>query len=189
MEKVQIIRSSRKTVAVQITPEAEIIVRAPMRMPEREIRRFLEEKSDWIAKTLQKVRAQKEQALEEPLRDADIRALAQRAKEVFPERVAYFAPKVGVSWGRITIRNQSTRWGSCSSQGNLNFNCLLMLAPQEVVDYVVVHELSHRKHMNHSAAFWSQVEKVLPDYRTQVNWLKINGGTLMARARLQPEED
>ena len=100
---------------------------------------------------------------------------------MIPERVRYFAPKVGVDYGMITIRNQKTRWGSCSARGNLNFNCLLMLAPSEVIDYVVVHELCHRKELNHSPRFWAEVARVLPDYKRQERWLKENGKRLMAR--------
>ena len=86
---------------------------------------------------------------------------------------------IGVDYGRITIRNQKTRWGSCSSKGNLNFNCLLMLTPPEVIDYVVVHELCHRKEMNHSKDFWREVEKVLPNYLDQVKWLKDEGSNVI----------
>ena len=86
-----------------------------------------------------------------------------------------------MDYGRITIRAQRTRWGSCSAQGNLNFNCLLMLTPDNVMEYVVVHELCHRKEMNHSARFWSEVEKILPDYRRSRQWLKDNGGGLIGR--------
>jgi predicted metal-dependent hydrolase len=107
--------------------------------------------------------------------------LAQQAKAHLPKRVAYFAARIGVTYGRITIRNQTSRWGSCSDQGNLNFNCLLMLAPASVQDYVVVHELCHRKEMNHSARFWAEVEKIVPDYKVQRAWLKENGGALIAR--------
>ena len=101
-------------------------------------------------------------AVESPLTPEDINALADQALKVLPERVRHYAPLIGVTWGRITVRNQVSKWGSCSSQGNLNFNCLLMLTPPEVQDYVVVHELCHRKHMNHSPAFWTEVERILP---------------------------
>ena len=86
-----------------------------------------------------------------------------------------------MTYGRITIRNQRSRWGSCSSQGNLNFNCLLMLSPPEVIDYVVAHELCHRKEMNHSPKFWAEVERVMPDYKQRQKWLKDNGTAIMTR--------
>ena len=108
-----------------------------------------------------------------------IKALADQALEIIPTRVEYFARIIGVTYGNITIRNQKTRWGSCSSKGNLNFNCLLMFAPPEVLDYVVVHELCHRKQMNHSKAFWAEVEKVFPDYKKSIKWLKEEGSQIM----------
>ena len=108
-------------------------------------------------------------------------SLAKKAAQWIPERVARYAGQMGVSYGRITIRCQRSRWGSCSSKGNLNFNYLLLLAPPEVLDYVVVHELCHRKEMNHSPGFWAEVERVMPDYRIQKQWLKDNGTQLMGR--------
>ena len=126
------------------------------------------------------VRAPK-RARQPALTEAEIKQLANKALEYIPARVAYFAPIVGVDYGRITIRNQRTRWGSCSSKGNLNFNCLLILTPPEVIDYVVVHELCHRREMNHSTRFWNEVEKVLPDYKVAKKWLKENGAGVMQR--------
>ena len=178
-----VIRSNRKTLSLQIKPDGTLVVRAPLHLPEREIRRFLREKSGWIEKTLQKVNAEKTAGEEAPLSLEDIRELADRALKELPPRVRYFASLMGVTYGRITIRNQTGRWGSCTSVGNLNFNCLLMLAPEEVRDYVIVHELAHRKEMNHSAAFWEQVEAVLPDYRERERWLKTQGKVLLARMR------
>ena len=99
-------------------------------------------------------------------------------KETITKRVSYFARLMGVSYRNITIREQKTRWGSCSSEKNLNFNWKLILAPPEVLDYVVVHELCHLKEMNHSKAFWDEVEKVMPEYETYKLWLKENGWRL-----------
>ena len=118
---------------------------------------------------------------ERGLSAAEIRELADRALAVIPERVAYYAPKVGVTYGRTTIRNQRTRWGSCSSKGNLNFNCLLMLTPPEALDSVVVHELCHLKEMNHSKRFYAEVLRVFPDYWKWDKWLKDNGPALIRR--------
>jgi hypothetical protein len=113
----------------------------------------------------------------------ELKALKKAAAEKIPERVKFFAPIVGADYGKITIRSQRTRWGSCSARGDLSFNCLLMLCPGDVLDYVVVHELCHRKQMNHSAAFWSEVERVLPDYKSRRKWLKDNGGGLINRIK------
>lgn len=173
-----VIRSDRKTLSIQITHDGTVLIRAPQRLSEERIRSFVEEKQGWIQAHLSKIPAAPP---EEALTHAQLQALAQQALEVIPRRVAHFAPLVGVTYGRITIRNQRSRWGSCSGQGNLNFNCLLMLCPEEVLDYVVVHELCHRKEMNHSPRFWAEVERVLPGYRAQLGWLKTNGGALIAR--------
>lgn len=136
----RVIRSSRRTISVQIAPSGEVLVRCPRRMSNADIRRFVESKSGWIEKHLEKRTA----AAQLPVFTAEqIQVLARQARQTIPERVAHFAPLVGVTYGRITIRSQHTLWGSCSSKGNLNFNCLLMLTPPEVLDYVVVHELCH----------------------------------------------
>ena len=174
----RVIRSSRRTVSLQIVPGGEVLVRCPKRMSNGDIRRFVESKSDWIEKHLEKQTAA---ARLPAFSDGQLQALAGQARQTVPERVAYFAPLVGVTYGRITIRSQHTLWGSCSSKGNLNFNCLLMLTPPEVLDYVVVHELCHRKEMNHSARFWAEVEHVLPDYEIRRKWLRENGTALISR--------
>lgn len=173
---VKVIRSNRKTVSIEITKEAEVLVRAPYRVSDTEIQRFVNAKSEWIEKHIQMQRKRMETTQNtKQLTYEQIQELAEKALEVIPQRVAYYAKIMGVTYGRITIRNQKTRWGSCSSEGNLNFNCMLMLMPPEIQDYVVVHELCHRKEMNHSSRFWAEVEKVLPDYRTRRKWLKENG--------------
>lgn len=171
----RIIRSRRKTISIQIQPSGEILVRCPLRMKEKEIRGFVESKKNWIRTHLPG------EPIQPKLTEKELGELAAKAKQVISQRTAHFAPLVGVTYGRITIRSQRTRWGSCSAKGNLNFNCLLMLTPPEILDYVVVHELCHRKELNHSAAFWAEVERVLPDYRESRKWLKEHGGALIAR--------
>lgn len=179
--KTEIIRSRRKTLSIQIRPDGTLLVRAPLRMTNVAIQQFLREKSAWIQSHMEKVERANAEGEASPLSKADLQELGRQALSDLPERVRYYAERMGVTYGRITIRNQRTRWGSCSSAGNLNFNCLLMLTPEAVRDYVVVHELAHRRHMDHSAAFWQEVGAILPDYRVQVKWLKENGGILMAR--------
>ena len=180
--KVTVIRSNRKTVAIQVNSDLSVTVRAPRSASEKDIEEILKKKEAWISKHIEKIKETKERFEAEPtekLTREKVIALAEEALKVIPERVEYFAKVIGVTYGKITIRNQKTRWGSCSSKGNLNFNCLLMLAPPEVLDYVVVHELCHRKQMNHSKAFWSEVEKVLPDYKEARKWLKENGSQMI----------
>lgn len=180
-----IIRSGRRTIGLQITGDGRVVVRCPQRMSDREVEDFVASKLPWLRKHLQ---AQGNRPKFPPLGKEELRHLAEEAAKVIPRRVEHFAPLVGVTWGSITIRNQRSRWGSCSGKGNLNFNCLLMLAPPEVVDYVVVHELCHRKQMNHSPKFWAEVERVLPDYARHRQWLKDNGGVLMARLQANRRE-
>ena len=172
----QVIRSSRRTVAVEITRDRRVLVRVPFRMKDRDIEAFLELKSPWIVAHLARP-----VTTQLPLTEAEKAALMASAREDIPRRVAQFAPQVGVSVGRITIRCQHTRWGSCSSKGNLNFNCLLMLCPQWVRDYVVIHELCHRREMNHSPRFWALVEANCPDYAAARKWLKTQGRAIMER--------
>lgn len=178
---VLLVRSSRKTLAVQIRADGTVIARAPLRMPKDRILCFLSEKASWIR--MQQGKMQERENMRQQagihLDAAQEKELRERAKSVLAQRTAYFARQIGVTYGRITVRDQKTRWGSCSQTGNLNFNFRLILAPSEVLDYVVVHELCHRRQMNHSAQFWQEVAQVLPDYRKRKAWLTENGWRLM----------
>lgn len=181
-QTIKLIRSNRKTISLEITPSGQVQVRAPRHMSEAEIRKFVEEKSSWLANHLQKQQeAMASLRAEGRFTDREIERMVKLAKQVISEKVAYYARLMDVTYGRISIRKQKTRWGSCSREGNLNFNCLLMMTPPEVQDYVVVHELSHRLEMNHSPRFWAQVEKMLPDYRNSRKWLKEHGSRMMLR--------
>ena len=179
---VQIIRSRRRTLGIQIPDGAHVLIRAPLRMSAAEIRRIMEEKRDWIESHLAQAEKMEEACRQLPrLTMEEVDQLADRALDFFPQRVRMIAQQMNVRFGRITVRNQKTRWGSCSSKGNLNFNCLLMLCPPDVRDYVIVHELCHLKEMNHSPRFWAEVEKAMPDYRQPLQWLKQNGPPLLRR--------
>ena len=171
LNAVQVIRSDRQTIAVQIKKDMKILVRAPLYLSDNEIREFLEKKRPWLQKHLKKAKQQYKQK-QPSFSEGELRDLADAAKPDFLQRVEKYAPLIGVKVKRITIRCQKTRWGSCSSKGNLSFNCLLMVCPEAVRDYVTVHELCHLKEMNHSRAFWNLVESILPDYQIQRRWLK-----------------
>lgn len=179
----RLIRARRKTLSIRITQEGDLEIRAPLGMPKGEIEAFLKEKAQWIETHRAKVLAEYAQGQEAPLGEEEILTLAEQMRQGLPEKLNRHAASMGVTFGRVTIRCQQTRWGSCSSRGNLNFNCLLMLAPEEVLDYVVVHELAHRKQMNHSALFWQEVARECPDYKKSLRWLKDRGGALLSRAR------
>lgn len=177
---VELVRSSRKSLVIQIGEEATVVVRAPLRMPEDRIRSLIREKSSWILEHEKKMKKRMQERKNEQctFSEEQLEKMREQARRVIPGRVAYFAPLVGVTYGRITIRDQKTRWGSCSGAGNLNFNFRLVMAPSEVLDYVVVHELCHRRQMNHSELFWDEVSRILPDYRQARKWLKQNGWRL-----------
>ncbi len=181
----EIIKSNRRTIELKICTDGHLQVRAPHYMTDAAIADFLNKKSEWIARHQTRIKERQQKKAQEPpvqqLSPQDIRALADQAMKVIPDRVRFYAEKIGVDYGRVTIRNQKTRWGSCSAKGNLNFNCLLMLTPEDVQDYVVIHELCHRKEMNHSPKFWSEVAKIMPDYRNSKIWLKENGEDIIRR--------
>ena len=173
-----LVRSSRKTISIVIKPTGEVEVRCPKKCSKRDVEAFLTSKEAWIQKHLDAIGERPEVQL---LSEAERKRLTEQAARILSEKVRFYTDKMGVTVNRITVRSQRTRWGSCSVKGNLNFNCLLMLCPEEVQDYVVVHELCHRKEMNHSAAFWAEVEKYCPDYKLHRKWLKENGASLIAR--------
>ncbi|MDE6020748.1 MAG: M48 family metallopeptidase [Ruminococcus sp.] len=182
MENIEVIKSKRKTISLQINSDGSIVLKAPIYVSDTEVNEFIKQKSGWIEKHLQKIQERKDKMSNiNPLTMDEIYDLADKAMKIIPKRTAHYAPLIGVDYGRITIRNQKSRWGSCSGRGNLNFNCLLMLMPSDVIDYVVVHELCHRKEMNHSKKFWLEVEKILPDYKKQLSWLKEHGDEIMMR--------
>ena len=180
----KVLRSRRRTISIEVNRDLEVIVRAPRWVAKRDIRYFVDEKEGWIRKTITRLERERESQKEQPderLTQEELNDLIRKAREVIPKRVEYYAQLIGVTYGRITIRHQKTRWGSCSARGNLNFNCLLMLAPPEVLDAIVVHELCHRKEMNHSERFYREVHRIYPDYDKWNRWLKDHGQQLQKK--------
>lgn len=164
---------NRKTLAITITQEGNLLIKAPLKMQDREIERFLRQKRYWIYKQAKRV---KEAASHRIYRSEDeIRHLREQAREVLTQKTDYYKVLLGVEYQRIRIGDQKTRWGSCSSKGTISYNWHLILMPEQIMDYVVVHELCHLLEMNHSWQFWEKVEKVFPDYRERRRWLRENG--------------
>ena len=179
---IQIIRSRRRTLQIEIRQDCSIIVRAPYRVSRAEIDRFINERSSWIEKNLQKMQGRiRSMNIRDALTENEIKALTELARAYIPPRVAEYAAVMGIKYGRVTIRCQKSRWGSCSSKGNLNFNCLLMKVPPEIRDYVIVHELCHIPHPDHSRAFWAEVAIYCPDYKELRNRLRESGDLLFLR--------
>ena len=172
-----VIRSNRKTIALEITRDGRLLVRCPNRTPKEYIEKFVRDKAGWIEKHLPTKKAVTHYTPEQ------LKAFAETTKSLLSTRLEYFSGLLGVNYARVTVRAQHSRWGSCCKHKdgvyNLNFNCLLALVPPEVADYVVVHELCHIKEMNHSNAFWALVESVLPDYKLRKKWLREQGGALI----------
>ena len=166
----EIVRSRRRTVALEVTREGRVLVRAPLRMPQGEIKRFVASHAAWLEKAQAKVAAR--QAAHPPLTEQETAALRQRAKELLPDRVAHYAAIMSVTPTSVKITSARTRFGSCSGKNGICFSLYLMQYPEEAIDYVVVHELAHIRHHDHSPAFYAEVAKVMPDYRARMKLLK-----------------
>lgn len=159
----EIIRSSRKTLSIQVDGDCKITVRAPHRVSEKEIERFVYDKKEWLEKAvlkqIQRSKGKKEYT------DEDIKLLRSKAKSILPEKVKYYSEIMGVAPKSIKINSAKKRYGSCSGENNLNFSLYLMDKDERFIDYVVVHELAHIRHHNHSKAFYSFIEEFMPNYK------------------------
>jgi predicted metal-dependent hydrolase len=215
----KLIRSKRKTLAILVKHDGSVIVRAPMKTPEKAIWEFVEQHRAWIEKKktevlsadvvlpkqyepgetflflgesypLDIVKHQRQPLVFDGTFKLSEAASAraekvfehwyrQQARRIIQERAEFYAKQYGFQYQGIKITSARTRWGSCSRNGSLNFSWRLIMAPLEQVDYVVVHELAHTVHHNHSKRFWKKVETVLPDYKERQKWLKKHGPRLM----------
>lgn len=177
--------SDRKTMGLEIKKDASIHVRAPFYARPKQVEAFINEHKDWILKNYhnmnQRIQMESQNNLS-PQMKQQISLLQKRfriaAKTYIPKRCAELQKLTGGTYQKITIRDQKTRWGSCSQTGTLSFNYRLMMADPSIIDYVIIHELCHLTHMNHSKEFWDMVGRIMPDYAQKKNWLKVHGHEL-----------
>ena len=170
-------RSNRKTLSISVTDTCELKVKAPARMSDKEIERFIMSKQFWIYKQVKRTEAVNEKRA--VYSEAEERKLREKARRILTEKTDYYKKQLKVDYNKIRIGDQKTRWGSCSSKGTISYSWRLVLMPEDIQDYVVVHELSHLLEMNHSKEFWKHVEDIIPDYKNRRMWLKKHGGEYM----------
>lgn len=164
---VKIIKSKRKTVGIQVYADNRVVLRIPYRMTKAQAMQIFDKNSAWIIEKIGQMKKSESTRIK-PCNKAMSELTStelNNIRTVFREKTAYYCNIMNVRVGRITVRNQKTRWGSCSSKGNVNFNYQLYYMPETLLDYVVIHELAHRKYMNHSKDFWKEVQKYCPDYK------------------------
>lgn len=161
--------SGRKTLSLSVK-DGRLIVRAPYGTKQGKIDRAVSSHEQWIKKHIEKQVAREKKY--DGLSEADIDLMRKEAKAIIPLKTSHYANIMGLKHGRITITSAKTRFGSCSSKGNLSFSYRLMMYPDEAIDYVVVHELAHLVELNHSQRFYKVVESVLPDYKERRKLLK-----------------
>ncbi len=165
MRDYKLIRSVRKSVSIHVEADGSVVVRAPLTTGKPFIDSFVASKSVWIQNSIDKMQKRQEDRKVLSLSDDQIKVYKAMARVYLTERSEYFAGLMGVRYKQLKINSANTRWGSCNSKGEINYTYRLILAPKNLVDYVVVHELAHLKEMNHSKKFWSIVSHVMPDYK------------------------
>lgn len=181
----KLIRSRRRSIALMISRDATLTVRAPHFVTVGYIERLIEKRKDWIATKLKRFGVKKELLfLGEPntmtfeSREKMVAWYRKQAREILTQRMEHFCKLSGWSFTSMSINSARTRWGSCGPKNSINFSWRLVMAPMHVVDYVVVHELTHTVVKNHSRKFWEAVAGVMPDYKERRKWLRENEGRM-----------
>ena len=172
--RISVIRSARKSLGLKVRDANTVLARIPTRVSDRELKAFVENHRSWILEKTEVMAEREENRKSTPAPPPELLSKTDRMKIQLKigKRVRHYCEAMGVTVGYVTVKNQKTRWGSCSAKGNVNFNYQLAFLPDELLDYVVIHELAHRRHMNHSRAFWAEVEKYCPDYLERREQLK-----------------
>ena len=171
MEPFELIRSRRKTLALEITKDCRVLVRAPRTLSRERIDAFVAAHQDWIARHLERQRLRAAAAPPAPT-PAEIEALKARARAILPPLIAEWSEKMGVTPTGFRVTTARTRYGSCSGKNSLCFSCFLMNSPEDAIELVVVHELCHIRVKNHGPAFYALLEHYLPDYRARKQHLR-----------------
>ncbi len=161
-----LIKSNRKTISLTLTEACEILIKAPLKMTEKEIEEFLQKHRKWIEKAMHRQRSRSQYT------ETDIDALYKKAEEILPQKLEYYCGLMGLKPTHVSVTKAKTRFGSCSSKGRICFSVYLFGYPEEAIDYVIVHELAHLKYLNHSKQFYSLIENYLPDYNQRKKLLK-----------------
>ena len=172
--RISVIRSARKSLGLEVRDANTVLARIPTRVSDRELKAFVENHRSWILEKTEVMAEREEKRKSTPAPPPELLSKTDRMKVQLKigKRVRHYCEAMGVTVGYVTVKNQKTRWGSCSAKGNVNFNYQLAFLPDELLDYVVIHELAHRRHMDHSRAFWAEVEKYCPDYLERREQLK-----------------
>ena len=170
--EIEIVRSDRTTIALEITKDLRVLIRAPKAATDETLYAIAEKNKAWIEKHLEIRRQRNEARTAYELTDADIERLKAEARRVIPPKVDYYAKLMGVKPKSVKITSAHSRFGSCSGQNGLCFSYILMRYPEEAIDYVVVHELAHIKHHNHGRSFYAFIGKFMPDYKQREKLLR-----------------
>lgn len=173
--KYTLIRSGRKTLSIEVNKNMEIIIRAPKKCSEKAIEAFAKKYESWAENALKKTAERLKNAAEYEINENDREKYIQLAKKVLPEKTAYWGKIMGLEPSYVKITSAEKRFGSCNSKNGICYSYRIMAYPEKAIDYVVVHELSHIKHKNHSAEFYGFIEKYMPDYRDAERILKHKG--------------
>jgi len=165
MTEYKLVRSMRKTVAITVEADGTVVVRAPHTAARAVVDGFVQSKQAWIEETTARMKQRAAARQRVSLTPEQIRECKAKARAYLTSRAEHFAGIMGVRFKEIKISSAHTRWGSCNAKGTINFAYRLVLAPPELADYVVVHELAHLVELNHSKRFWRLVDRILPDYK------------------------